>query len=400
MPHLRPRYAKPLIDRISKSSSIIGILGQRQTGKTTLAEGTATEYVTLDDAEALEIALRSPRQFLSNRKLPFAIDECQMSPPLFAALKEHVRINKARGQFILTGSVRFTSVEEITESLTGRIVDIELLPLCLSEAHTKPLHDIFALMTSKNPLLSLERRTGLFGLSDVTQFIKQGGLPGLCFGRAPDIFKRKMRSHIKTILDRDIRQVIDTRLDFLTIKTFLEEIAIQQGEIFDLAAAARNSRIAINSARKLLSAFDAVFLTRTLRKDGDTSGKVVYLEDQGMATFLRGERGIGLSQLGLADLGRFLFQQLHAQIQYGAHSIDFSTYRTRSGLIVDFVLKSEGLVSAIIIGQGDQASSQQIHTAETFQKHFKGASVFLCHKGKQIRDLGSQIFECPITAVI
>jgi hypothetical protein len=94
-----------------------------------------------------------------------------------------------------------------------------------------------------------------------------------------------MRSHLKTILDRDLRIVTRTTLDYLTIKTFLEEIALQQGEVFDLAKAARASRIAPNSARRLLSGLES-YLIRSLRKAGQTTGKLVYLEDQGMASFL------------------------------------------------------------------------------------------------------------------
>jgi AAA domain len=70
------------------------------------------------------------------------IDEAQLFPALFPALKAHVRINKRKGQFLLSGSVRFTSKADIRESLTGRIVSLELLPFTISGAAGVPLPDL------------------------------------------------------------------------------------------------------------------------------------------------------------------------------------------------------------------------------------------------------------------
>ena len=50
-------------------------------------------------------------------------------PELFPALKEFVRLHKKPGQFLLTGSVRFSSRKANGESLTGRIVTIKIPPL-------------------------------------------------------------------------------------------------------------------------------------------------------------------------------------------------------------------------------------------------------------------------------
>ena len=59
MPHQRRRYLQRIILDNLKASPIVGILGQRQTGKTTITESLSREYVTLDDAEQLELAARS-----------------------------------------------------------------------------------------------------------------------------------------------------------------------------------------------------------------------------------------------------------------------------------------------------------------------------------------------------
>ncbi len=84
-------------------------------------------YVSLDLAPVLNLASQDAISFLEkNKATPLVIDECQLAPELFPALKEHVRQDQKPGQFLLTGSVRFSSRRAIRESLAGRIVAWEL----------------------------------------------------------------------------------------------------------------------------------------------------------------------------------------------------------------------------------------------------------------------------------
>ncbi len=377
-------------------------MGQRQTGKTTLAELFGGEYVTLDDEESLELALRSAKTFIRGRSRPFVIDECQQSPSLFPALKEHVRTSRAMGQFLLTGSVRFTGVEEIKESLTGRMIELELLPFCLTEIHGLPLTDPVRFLQVKKLAEVMSSRQKSHKVSDpaLREFLAKGGLPGICFLRSEILRTRKMRTHIKTILDRDLRMVTRTTLDYLTLKTFLEEIAIQQGEVFDLSRAARGARIAMNSARKLLAGLESVYLVRTILKQGDTHGRLVYLEDQGMASFLLRERGQSFVEFRPVDLNRLLFQQLNAQVKYNdRHQVQLTSYRRRSGTMMDFVISAAGVGRlGYSVGAGRQATPHQIRSAQAFLKSAPGARALLLHLGDGVRELHPGLVEAPIWA--
>ena len=139
MPHQRARYVSASFLRALTHSPIVGVLGQRQVGKTTLVSSLANESVSLDVAKNLEFANQNPDLFLENRSFPLGIDEAQLSPSLFPALKEWVRVHPKKGQVILTGSVRFTSRKAIRESLTGRIANVEVLPFTVSELKERPL---------------------------------------------------------------------------------------------------------------------------------------------------------------------------------------------------------------------------------------------------------------------
>lgn len=405
MPHLRSRYLEPILKKALAGSPILSIVGQRQTGKSTIVERFSKEYVTLDDEEHLESALKTPKSFIQGRASPFGLDECQHGPGLFPALKEFVRHHPKPGQFLLTGSVRFTAVENIRESLTGRIIDLELLPLSLTETNELPLFDIHKLAVAAKPLDFLRHQPFASPKqgSALHEFLIKGGLPGLCFIRNDALRVRKMRSHLKSILDRDLRLVTKTNLDYLSLKTFLEEVALQQGMPFDLTAAARGARIAINSARKILSGLNAVFLVRILHKDGDTTGKVVFLEDQGLASFLLAERGqlLGKKYYRVTDWVRLLFQQVFAQTKYRdeLHSEIFS-FHTRGGTIMDLCIRMGHELIAYSVGTGVQASPSQIHSATRFRKRFTEARVFLLHQGSVFREVSKNIYEVPLGAVL
>ena len=113
-------------------------------GKTTLIEEAAGAYVSLDDQDARSRATLDPKTFLrkeisrSPAGRPAGLDESQWVPELFPALKEHVRVHKRPGQFLISGSVRFYSRLAIRESLTGRIVNTELLPFSVAELEGLP----------------------------------------------------------------------------------------------------------------------------------------------------------------------------------------------------------------------------------------------------------------------
>ncbi len=172
MPHQRARYAAELLKKALHFSPIVGVVGQRQTGKTTLSSQFCEEYQTLDGSGELTLAEADPFSYLQGRRHPFAVDECQLCPPLFPALKEQVRIHPKMGQFILTGSVRFTSRAAIRESLTGRIVTIELLPLSLSESSNGPLNRILSHLLKKGRLPETQSFDSWATLADFARFLE------------------------------------------------------------------------------------------------------------------------------------------------------------------------------------------------------------------------------------
>ena len=82
-----------------KHSPVVFLNGPRQSGKTTLVRKLArddypAEYLSFDNVTHMEAAYASPEEFLARRRGPVIIDEVQMVPELFRALK--VIVDEAR----------------------------------------------------------------------------------------------------------------------------------------------------------------------------------------------------------------------------------------------------------------------------------------------------------------
>jgi predicted AAA+ superfamily ATPase len=141
MAHIRKRHIASEIQQQGKFWPVVGLLGLRQSGKSTLLREILgiERYASLDDESSLEDALLSGKNFLVKLGTPAVIDEVQKAPRLFDAIKLKVDLSRRPGGYFLTGSSQFSSKIGIRESLTGRIGLTRVYPFTLAEAHELPL---------------------------------------------------------------------------------------------------------------------------------------------------------------------------------------------------------------------------------------------------------------------
>src|SRR4030066_1177819 len=117
----------------------VGLIGARQTGKTTLAKMLAeswpqeTIYIDLE-RPADFTALSEPERFLArhNKKLVI-IDEVQLRGELFPVLRSLIDMDRHPGRFLLLGSSSPDLMRQSGESRAGRIAYHQLSPFLLSE---------------------------------------------------------------------------------------------------------------------------------------------------------------------------------------------------------------------------------------------------------------------------
>ncbi|MGK5083607.1 AAA family ATPase [Bdellovibrionota bacterium FG-1] len=388
-------------------SSITGLIGHRQIGKTTISEGICGQYLTLDATENLRKANETPLEFLKSHALtglakrplvPLVIDECQKAPPLFSELKEWVRTHKMPGQFLLTGSVKFTSRKAIQESLTGRILNLELLPMLVSENLQRPLPDHLERLLKKpvfdsnlanffsSPLSSKE------GQAAVSRYLETGGMPGICFLHDAVSRMKRHKDILRTILERDIRQVYETTLPDYKIAEAVRFLAETQGTPIRLTQMSRETAISVPTLQKLLYAFEAVFLIRPLAAEGDSRSIVYYFED-----FAEARAATPLKLSGMTAYKHFIFLHMRGQAEYsGKLSVRFFQYSTRGGAIVPLCVQGEHCTLGIIPCEEVLPQRSEKASGASVLKHFSQSKVIYTHPKSQALFLNEREVVLPM----
>ncbi len=133
----KKRIADDILKRKLEGKGAFLIEGPKWCGKTTTAEQIAASVLYMDDPEKKEqnIAMSelSPRRLLRGA-VPRLIDEWQLAPKLWDAIRFEVDHRGEPGQFVLTGSAVPPDTREITHSGTGRFTWLTMRPMSLYES--------------------------------------------------------------------------------------------------------------------------------------------------------------------------------------------------------------------------------------------------------------------------
>lgn len=403
MAHLRKRYLKSKYDELVKFSPLIGILGHRQVGKTTFLESNVKHYFTLDDEDTLNEVKKSAKNFINSLPQPLtAIDESQYAESIFPALKEKVRINKRPGQFILSGSVRFTSKASIRESLTGRIQYLELLPLTISEIQNEPFsRKLQTLLSTENiPALvtqfNTSSKTMIFFEKELEHYRIKGGLPGLCFIRKDQTRNDKILDQLKTILDRDLRQIYSSQLPFNTMINFLKEISLNEGNSYHYQHYKRKLKLSPITQKKLLNALESIFMIRPIPIEGGKAGVSYLLEDQAESNFL------SKNQLPIeSQYIHLLYRNLRAESYYQTKTlIDVFRFMTKNGKSVPIAFRSNDSCVGFIFTHDDHISRENKGTAASFLKFYANSKIVFVSLNRKVEQIDNRSLLCPLSCLI
>jgi predicted AAA+ superfamily ATPase len=312
------------LNRLVESFPAVVLTGARQAGKTTLLREIFPNYryVSLDLPSNAEMAETAPEDLLKRYPAPVIIDEVQYAPGFFRFLKTRIDANRhTHGQYLLTGSQKFTLMRSVSDSLAGRCGLCELETLSLAEA--VPAGDI--------PLES---------------FIVRGGYPELY--RNPRLQMTDFyEAYIASYLERDVRALLKVR-ELRDFERFLRALALRSGQTLNKADLARDVGISSPTANEWVSVLQASNQILLLEPwfSNKTKSLVkspkVYLADSGLLCHLIGIRTVeellGSSLRG-AVWETFVFSELRKQHPDG---VDFWHWREQRGTEVDFLVHSGG----------------------------------------------------------
>ncbi len=151
MKEYRKRIADDILSRKLEGKGAVLIEGPKWCGKTTTAEQIAASILYMDDPEKKEqnisMSELNPKRLLKG-ETPRLIDEWQLAPKLWDAIRFEVDHRRELGQFLLTESAVPVDTKEITHSGTGRFTWLTMRPMSLYESGDSTgdvsLRDLFA----------------------------------------------------------------------------------------------------------------------------------------------------------------------------------------------------------------------------------------------------------------
>lgn len=378
MTHFRQRSASHLIKKALTYSPVVGLLGMRQVGKSTLVKEYTDSYHTFDD-ESFLVKFQSDGKSILDSNQTIGLDEIQKYPPTFDLIKTLVDQKRKPGRFLITGSIRFSSKKNIRESLTGRIITFELFPLTLSECHSQPLSKFLATLfsTSKitQSILDKFESTSWADEGKISYYFQTGGLPGICFRRDISIRHELMRAHLETLLARDIHFIKRTTLPFSKLLNLVEEIAKREGTPMNALEVSKIIGTSHTSIRSLLDALEGLFLIRPY-------GSTYFIEDAGLSFYLKNTLRNDITRM---DMIKMVYLELRAQIQYCLRTeVSMAPYQTRGGIDIPFFLKHRsGKQLAICVDTTDYPTEKSIKSLIWAKKKFPDLRPIIFYRNKK-----------------
>jgi predicted AAA+ superfamily ATPase len=315
------RTLKPVIEVSLKQNPIVGILGSRQVGKTTLAKMIERSLPKKPLYLDLELPsdfnkLQEPELYLGQfSDSLMIIDEIQRMPTLFPLMRALVDKKKAPGRFLILGSASPDLIRQSSESLAGRIIYHELTPFNLNEVGTTKFRQLWL----------------------------RGGYPESYLARDDGKSFSWRESFIKTYLEMDIPQ-LGVRVPTTQLRRFWTMLAHSHGQLWNASQIANSLGITAPTVRHYLDILEDTFIVRQLLpfhgniKKRITKSPKVYIRDSGLLhTPLRNQT----------------LEQLHTHVSVGASwegfvveqilrlipsSWQYCFFRTSAGAEIDLLL--------------------------------------------------------------
>lgn len=223
----RPRIVDSALKRKLRGKGAVLIEGPKWCGKTTTAEQVSKSTLSVDDPSTVNtnkiLSEIDPERLLTGDH-PRLLDEWQVAPKLWDAVRHHVDRHKGQGQFILTGSSVPADISETIHSGTGRFGWLAMRPMTLYESGDS---------TGDVSLASLFESQPISGCSDLdldrlTFLICRGGWPE-SVNMDDDVALDQAFDYIDAVIRNDMSRVDNIRRDPQKVRMLLRSYARNQG---------------------------------------------------------------------------------------------------------------------------------------------------------------------------
>lgn len=305
---------------------VVGLIGARQVGKTTLARAVAQSFV----GEVTHFDLENPRDLNRLEDPLFALesltglvilDEIQLRPELFPVLRVLADREGLPARFLVLGSAAPELLRQSSETLAGRIAYHELGGLDLLEVGAENLQTLWL----------------------------RGGFPLSYLATTDGAGALWRQQFIRTYLERDLSE-LGIGLPSATMRRFWTMLAHYHGEIWNASELARAFGVSNKTVGNYLDTLCSTFMVRRLEPWHENLAKrqvkspKIYLTDTGILHTLLGlesrEDLLGHPKVGASWEG-FVIGEVVAHL--GARSEECSFWKLHSGAELDLLIRRGSL---------------------------------------------------------
>lgn len=362
-------------------------------------------YHTFDRPTEMAAASSAPEAFLTAYKGSMIIDEVQLVPSLFRALKTVVdewRLKdreQANGKYLLTGSANIMALPKLSESLVGRMSVLTLYPFSASEA-------LMAEGRFLDRLFSMDFE----GLSDpgysLTQIMKLATFPEIT-NKSTEVVSNWFDNYITTILQRDVRQLSELEKINL-LPALLKLLATRAGGLINDSEIARSLGMNSVTGKSYRHILKMMFLHFELPPWYSNIGKRLvkapkgYLIDTLMLCYLLGQHLEDVHFNNPAMYGHilenFVATELLKQLAFHGTRAQLFYFRTSDGKEVDFIIeRPDGSIFAVEVKASENVTASDFTSIKLLAilapKLFAGGIVL--YAGKQPVPFGKNMWAVP-----
>lgn len=350
---------------IQKSKKSVLLLGPRQTGKSTLFNELNPDLAINLARESTYLEFASRPSELEERLFALTggtilIDEIQRLPSLLNTAQAILDENPDRFRFYLTGSSARKLKRGRANLLPGRVHVLHLGPLVYREIpESLSIHSLLAF----------------------------GSLPGIITEESDDEKSLTLKSYAATYLKEEIQAEALTK-NIEGFSRFIYVAAAEATRYLDLSKLASQASVPRQSAVRYFEILEDTLIVQRCEAFAESSRKRLvqhpkfFFFDIGVLNGLLGNFEVSLDRIGYL-FEHFIFNQITATAYACNESIRISSYRTASGVEVDFILEYKNSVTAIEVKASKNISSFDLKGLKNFKEFYgEGARLVMLYMGE------------------
>lgn len=311
-------------------------------------------------------AQEDPKGFLETYQNRVIIDEIQYAPMLFSFLQVYTDDRKINGEYIITGSQNFLLMEQIVQSLAGRVALFNLLPF----SYTEVVRGNYEFISWEDYLLS---------------------------GGYPRKWEQKIEStefyenYLNTYIERDVR-LIKNIYNLGLFQKFIQLLAGRVGQLFNQSSLGIELGIDNKTIESWMTLLEISFIAFRLRPYHKNFNKrivktpKIFFYDTGLLTTLLNIRTVEELNIHFAKGQLFenlvILEVLKSKSNKVLHG-DIYFWRDTAGKEIDLIIDQGTQIKVVEIKSGKTIQPDFFKSLLDFEKLAPASNKFLVYGGSE-----------------